>query len=321
MSSSTPAKAMQDGNSVIRLNDSNVNTTKSASSSSQYSSSRVTSTGDTGGEIAFTAASDLSGVAIGSQSSSTAGQPCTEFHLFNKLPIEVRIKIWTLNDTPRLVSLLSGKEAPIALLQVCHESRDEIGKKYQTLGCKEVTSEDLKLTIYRMHKLDMSVDDASEQGPLTSSLRINSKEDIINFRRDPSEDSPTLSLAGLMVKVVDAAISLPNGWGTCTRIALGVSFGHWLDYADRKSWRTIFDIILVRAPKVKEIFVVWREPVKPGKKYALTFLFLREKIEAKLAKAFEAIEDSREQDDRVPPQLQFIKADSAEQAGLFSTLL
>lgn len=67
-------------------------------------------------------------------------RPLTEFHLFNKLPAEIRLEIWKLNlPGPRVIELkrvwkptriLSTRD-PIANLAVCQESRYEALKVYE----------------------------------------------------------------------------------------------------------------------------------------------------------------------------------------------
>lgn len=53
------------------------------------------------------------------------------FHLFPKLPTELRLKIWNIL-IPRAVTFHAGGGPPPAVLSVCRESRNETYKQYST---------------------------------------------------------------------------------------------------------------------------------------------------------------------------------------------
>lgn len=64
----------------------------------------------------------------------TKPKPLTEFTVFNKLPTELRLKIWNLAASARMVNLPSCVKLrtpqTFGVLQACRESRNELRHRY-----------------------------------------------------------------------------------------------------------------------------------------------------------------------------------------------
>jgi 2EXR family len=129
--------------------------------------------------------------ALGVLSLSSLTSKKFNFNVFQKLPIEIRLKIWKLAELdPRLIVLncVVNRRTQVApfqgepLLSVCHESRSEARKTYKLYHWKGSPQRYVRVDVDIFYFSEVGLQGSHEWEKVTSILRLIGRSDMRHIK-------------------------------------------------------------------------------------------------------------------------------------------